>query len=70
MHTTKKIIMKKSKEPKGNWSESKGKLKQKYASLTDSDLLLIEGKFDELIERLQKKLGKTEAEIIKIISEL
>jgi uncharacterized protein YjbJ (UPF0337 family) len=57
-------------ELKGNWNETKGKLKQKYAMLTDNDLLLLEGKQDELIGRLQIKLGKTKEEIHKIISEL
>ncbi|MEN3322861.1 CsbD family protein [Mariniflexile soesokkakense] len=57
-------------EIKGNWNELKGKLKQKYASLTDDDLLLVEGKQDELIGRLQEKLGKTKDEIYDIISDL
>ena len=57
-------------EFKGNWNEAKGKLKQKFAMLTDNDLLLIEGKQDELIGRLQVNLGKTKEEISKIISEL
>jgi uncharacterized protein YjbJ (UPF0337 family) len=57
-------------EFKGNWNEVKGKLKQKFAMLTDNDLLLIEGKQDELIGKLQVKLGKTKEEIRKIISEL
>jgi uncharacterized protein YjbJ (UPF0337 family) len=55
---------------KGNWNEAKGKLKQKFALLTDDDLLLVEGKQDELLGRLQSKLGKTKEEIQKIISEL
>jgi len=55
---------------KGNWNEAKGKLKQKYAMLTDDDLLLIEGKFDELLGRLQVKLSKTKEQVEKIISEL
>jgi len=55
---------------KGNWNEAKGKLKQKFALLTDDDLLLVEGKQDELLGRLQNKLGKTKEEIQKIISEL
>lgn len=42
---------------KGNWNELKGKLKQKYADLTEDDLLYEEGKEDELLGRLQKKLG-------------
>jgi uncharacterized protein YjbJ (UPF0337 family) len=57
-------------ELKGNWNETKGKLKQKFAMLTDNDLLLVEGKNDELLGRLQTKLGKTKEQIHKIISEL
>ena len=54
----------------GNWNEIKGKLKQKFALLTDSDTMLIEGKQDEMLGRLQIKLGKTKEEIVKLISEL
>ena len=57
-------------ELKGNWNETKGKLKQKFAMLTDNDLLLLEGKQDEMLGRLETKLGKTKAEIHKLISEL
>lgn len=62
--------MKNTTELKGNWKEIVGKLKQKFAMLTDDDLLLAEGKEDEMIGRLQAKLGKSKAEIHKIISEL
>lgn len=62
--------MKNSTEIQGNWKETKGKLKQKFAMLTDDDLLLVEGKQDELLGRLQAKLGRTKEEIRKIISEL
>jgi uncharacterized protein YjbJ (UPF0337 family) len=62
--------MKTTTELKGNWNETKGKLKQKFAVLTDNDLLLEEGKEDELWGRLQTKLGKTKEEIQKFISEL
>ncbi|MBU3926319.1 MAG: CsbD family protein [Bacteroidetes bacterium] len=55
---------------KGNWKEQKGKLKQKFAILTDNDLLLGKGKRDELIGRLQIKLGKTKEEMQKIIEAL
>jgi uncharacterized protein YjbJ (UPF0337 family) len=57
-------------ELKGNWNEIKGKLKQKFAVLTDNDMLLVEGKQDELLGRLQIKLGKTKEEIEKIIASL
>lgn len=55
---------------KGNWNEIKGKLKQKFALLTDDDLLLVEGKQEELMGRIQTKLGKTKEELQKIISDL
>ncbi|TMP89725.1 MAG: CsbD family protein [Verrucomicrobia bacterium] len=48
---------------KGNWNEVKGKLKQKYGQLTDDDLAFAEGKEDELLGRLQKRLGKSKEEL-------
>jgi uncharacterized protein YjbJ (UPF0337 family) len=48
---------------KGNWNELKGKVKQKYADLTDDDLTYVEGKEDELLGRLQKKTGKSKEEL-------
>ena len=57
-------------EIKGTWNEIKGKLKQKYAELTDDDLTFVEGKDDELIGRLQKKLGRTKEEIREEIGQL
>jgi len=62
--------MEKLTKIKGSWNERKGKLKQKFAMLRDSDLLLVEGKQDEMLGRLQVKLGKTKEEIHKLISEL
>lgn len=57
-------------ELRRNWSEVKGKLKEKFGMLTDSDLLFAEGKHDAMLSRLQTKLGRTKAEVYKIISEL
>lgn len=57
-------------ELKGDWKQKVAKLKQKFAMLTDDDVMLAEGKQDELLGRLQTKLGKTKEEIHKIISEL
>ena len=48
---------------KGQWNEIKGKLKQKYGTLTDDDLAFSEGKEDELLGRLQKKLGTSKEEL-------
>ncbi len=54
----------------GNWNQTKGKIKQQYAILTDDDLLLVEGKEDELVGRLQVKLSKTKEEIHRFIASL
>ncbi|GEC79535.1 CsbD family protein [Flavobacterium aquatile] len=59
-----------STELKGKWNELKGTLKQKYADLTDDDLLFEEGKEDELYGRIQQRIGSTKEEIKKMISEL
>jgi uncharacterized protein YjbJ (UPF0337 family) len=48
---------------KGDWNVLKGKLKQKYGQLTEDDLTYTEGQADELVGRLQRKLGKTGDEI-------
>jgi uncharacterized protein YjbJ (UPF0337 family) len=55
---------------KGNWNEAAGKLKQQFANLTDDDLLYKEGKEEELLGRLQKKLGKTKAEMRRLIEKV
>ncbi len=55
---------------KGNWNEIAGKLKQTYANLTDDDLLFVEGKEEELLGRLQKKLGKSKETVHYIIAKL
>jgi uncharacterized protein YjbJ (UPF0337 family) len=57
-------------ELKGTWEEQKGKLKQRFAVLSDNDLLFAEGKKEEMFGRLQKKLGKTKAELLTIIAAL
>ena len=54
----------------GNWNEIKGKIKQKYADLTDDDLRYQEGQEDELIGRIQKKSGQTKEQVIDWIQSL
>lgn len=53
-------------EIQGGWNELKGKLKQKYAELTDDDLMYEEGKEDEMWGKLEQKLGKAKKEILSI----
>ena len=55
---------------KGNWNELKGKLKQKFAVLTDNDLMFEDGKEDVALGKIQQKLGKTKDEWDKLMSEL
>jgi uncharacterized protein YjbJ (UPF0337 family) len=51
-------------EIKGKWNEWKGKIKQEYADWNDDDLQYEEGQEDELLGRLQQKLGKTKDDVI------
>ena len=55
---------------KGSWNEVKGKLKQKYGQLTDDDLMFAEGKEDELLGRLEKRLGRTKDELRSEIADM
>ena len=57
-------------ELRGNWLEQRAKLKQKFAQLTDDDLLYEQGKKEEMLEKIQVKLGKTKEELQKIIEGL
>ncbi len=54
----------------GSWNEVKGKVKKEYADLTDDDLLYEEGKDDELLGRLQNKIGKTKEQVKDWIEKL
>ncbi|HRB71852.1 MULTISPECIES: general stress protein CsbD [unclassified Flavobacterium] len=53
-----------------SWKQQKSRLKEKFAVLTDNDLLFEPGKEEEMYKRLQIKLGKTKEELYKIISRL
>jgi uncharacterized protein YjbJ (UPF0337 family) len=55
---------------KGSWNELKGKLKQQYGNLTDDDLAFSEGKEDELLGRLQQRLGKSKDEVRQMIERM
>jgi uncharacterized protein YjbJ (UPF0337 family) len=56
-------------EMKGNWNIAKGKLKQKWANLTDDDLKFEEGHQDELIGRIQRRTGQTREQVEKVLDE-
>jgi uncharacterized protein YjbJ (UPF0337 family) len=54
---------------KGDWNITKGKLRQKWAQLTDDDLIYAEGKQEELLGRIQKRTGETREAIEKAVKE-
>ena len=56
-------------EIKGDWNITKGKLKQKWAKLTDDDLAFAAGKQDELIGRIQKRTGETREAVETAVKE-
>jgi uncharacterized protein YjbJ (UPF0337 family) len=53
---------------KGEWHALKGKLRQKFAELTDNDFDYTEGQYEELLGHLQKKLGKSQQDIDQLIN--
>ena len=55
---------------KGKWTEVKGRLKQKYGMLSDDDLAYEEGREEELVGRIQKRLGKTRDEVVREIKSI
>jgi uncharacterized protein YjbJ (UPF0337 family) len=56
-------------EIKGDWNIAKGKLKQKWAKLTDDDLQYVEGKQEELVGRIQKRTGEARAAVEQAVKE-
>jgi len=52
---------------KGNWNVVKGKLKQAYGDLTDNDLTYVEGQEEELVGRIQKRIGTTAADVRRLL---
>jgi uncharacterized protein YjbJ (UPF0337 family) len=55
---------------KGSWNILKGKVKQKWGELTDDDLAEIDGNYDELVGKLQLRLGKSKDEAHELVDSL
>lgn len=62
--------MKNSKEIRNNWQEMRKNLKEKFAKLTNNDLLFAENQKNEMMNRLQQKYGLSKDEIQKIFSDV
>ena len=56
-------------ELEGKWNQVKGDFKQKYGKVTDDDTTFADGKFDEMLGRLQEQTGKAKEELKKEIAE-
>jgi hypothetical protein len=54
----------------GSWKEIKAKLKQRYPNLSEEDLTFSNGKEEALLDRLEKKLGKSSEELRRLIRSL
>lgn len=52
---------------KGNWNQIKGEMKQKFANLTDDDLMFQEGQEDKVLGRLQEKTGESVESLRKMM---
>ncbi len=48
---------------KGNWTEIRGRVKEKWGSLTDDDLVLAEGKADQLVGIIQRRTSESREKI-------
>jgi len=68
-NSNERIIRMNTLSMKGNWNVIKGKMKQKWAKLTDDDLQFVEGKEDELLGRIQKRTGETRENVEKALDE-
>lgn len=56
-------------EIKGDWNIAKGKMKQKWAQLTDDDLQFASGQEDELVGRIQMRTGQARDAVERAIRE-
>jgi hypothetical protein len=63
-------MIKSTTKPKENWDEQKAKLKAKILILTDTSMNYTENEKEEVLKKMQIKLGKTKEELLKIISTL
>ncbi len=58
-----------SNQLKGSWAIVKGKIKEKWAELTDDDINEIDGKKDQLIGKIQQKYGQTKEQVQQMVEE-
>ncbi|TXD96929.1 CsbD family protein [Psychrobacter frigidicola] len=54
---------------KGDWNQLKGSAKQKWADLTDDDLLHVEGSRDKLVGKVQERYGHSKDDAERAVDE-
>ena len=53
----------------GNWHEIRGKLKSKWGSLTDDDVMEFDGNVEKLIGKIEKKTGAARESIEQFLDQ-
>ena len=56
-----------SEQLKGKWNQVKGNIKQKYGVEMSDEESYSEGKYDEMVGKIQEKTGKAKEDIKKEI---
>lgn len=54
----------------GRWDQLRGRAKQAWGQLTDDDLDVAEGNYDEFVGRIKERTGETQEEIESRIESL
>jgi uncharacterized protein YjbJ (UPF0337 family) len=55
---------------KGTWKDVSDRLKKRFSILTDADLLYIQGKEEQLLDRLVRRLGQTKGRIREMLESI
>ena len=62
--------MVKTQELQGSWNRLKGRVKEKWGTLTDDDLHILGGNVDEVVGKIQQKTGETREAIEEFLNNL
>ena len=62
--------MKQGKNHMTDWEQTKARLKQRISEIAETNLFAVEKQKDELLSKLEIRLGKTREVIVRMISEM
>jgi len=57
-------------QAKGKWKKLTAGVKQEWGKLTDDDVSLAEGNFDELVARIQEKYGESREAVARKLNKM